>query len=153
MVVSKTDHACWITADRIPNEWEAKPYWKKTLGTLGIPRNCHLFGEDSNNYGFKLELKKEKYVITSVSRRSPASQAGLKNGDIVCFINGKNLVGLDYKATLKQLKGKNGTDIITVVDTKTAEFFSEQEIEITPELAEELAAYVQPEAEEQHSIC
>ena len=157
MVVSKSDHSSWISAKRTPNESNAKPYWKQTLGVFGVPRNCYLYGSDPKNYGFQLELKNNKPIIASVPRSSPrpspAYQAGLRIGDIVCFINGKDVSKLDYKALMKLLKGKNGYDTMTVVDIKTAQFFLEQKVDIKPELAEELAAYVQPESEPPYSVC
>ena len=73
MVVPQADHASWIAAEMTPNEWEAAPYWQKTYGDLGIPRNCVLEKEDGEKYGFTLEHKNDKHIVKTY----PAGTHGL----------------------------------------------------------------------------
>ena len=146
MVVSEADHAAWIAAERTPNEWDAKPYWQKAYGALGIPRNCSLEKEDGEKYGFTLEHQNSKHIVKTVNDHSPADQAGLKVGDIVCCINKQDVTALDHKATLTHVKENPDTVIMTVIDAKAATLYSSQGIVITHQFTEDLAAYVQPEA-------
>lgn len=146
MVVPEADHAAWIAAERTPNEWDAKPYWQKAYGALGIPRNCALEKEDGEKYGFTLEHQNSKHIVKTVNDHSPADQAGLKVGDIICCINKQDITALDHKATLTHVKENPDTVIMTVIDAKASTLYSSQGIVITHQFAEDLAAYVQPEA-------
>lgn len=55
-------------------------------------------------------------TINTVYKDSPAAEAGLKDGDILYKVEGKEISGRDLNAIVKEIKGKEGTEVsLTVI--------------------------------------
>lgn len=55
--------------------------------------------------------KTKEISVTSTIPNAPAQKAGLKRGDIIIAVDGKNVVGLDFSAVQPMIGGKAGTDV------------------------------------------
>ena len=54
-------------------------------------------------------------TIISAMTDSPAEEAGLKPGDQVIAVNGKDMTGIDGDVVLKDVKGPAGTDVVLTI--------------------------------------
>ncbi len=61
--------------------------------------------------GIMLKEKMKKLVITFVLPDGPSQEVGLKRGDIIIAIDGKEIDGMDLEETVKLIKGKEGTTV------------------------------------------
>ena len=67
--------------------------------------------------------------ITKVLDDSPAKDAGLKSGDIIAQVEGKDVTGQDLTKVVSKIKGKENTKVkIKILDPKTAKY---REVTIT----------------------
>jgi C-terminal processing protease CtpA/Prc len=63
--------------------------------------------------------KEEPYTIVSVFKGGAGESAGLKDGDVIISIDGRNLVGLEYEYIVQNLlRGKVGTTVILEIERK-----------------------------------
>lgn len=90
------------------------------------PRLCHL-ERGSSGYGFNLHSEKGKQgsFIKSVEPDGPSEVAGLKSGDRIVEINGKNLEYEKHNAIVAAIKGSGNEVDMLVVDEQTDKFFKE----------------------------
>ena len=103
--------------------------------------NIRLDKEAGEKYGFTLEYKSKKHVAKSPAAGSPAERAGMREGDIVCVINGVDVTEMDHKHALNNAK-KNADFIeMTVVDQKAIVLYERLSITITHEIAHELGQW------------
>ena len=60
--------------------------------------------------------KNGNVVVVSPIKDTPAEKAGLKNGDIIVYVNDENMIGLDSEIVSSKIKGEEGTKVkITVL--------------------------------------
>jgi carboxyl-terminal processing protease len=59
--------------------------------------------------------KTKDISISSTIPGAPAEKAGLKHGDIIIEVNGKNVVGMDFSAVQPLIEGKAGTQVTITV--------------------------------------
>lgn len=59
----------------------------------------------------KQDIKTGALTVVEVFKDGPAAEAGLKSGDIIYKVNGKNVAGQDVSAIISQTKGKEGTSV------------------------------------------
>ncbi|MBQ1994476.1 MAG: S41 family peptidase [Lachnospiraceae bacterium] len=83
-----------------------------------------------------IAINKEGYLeIVKPSPGGLAEKAGLKSGDIVRMIDGKNIKGLDISTIMSMVRGEKGTKVKFVIDRKgESEYF---EIEVVREEVED----------------
>ncbi len=55
--------------------------------------------------------KTKDITISSTIPGAPAEKAGLKHGDIITEVNGKNVVGMDFSVVQPMIEGKAGTTV------------------------------------------
>lgn len=79
--------------------------------------------ETSGNYsgiGARLGPDPLGAKIATVFKNSPASAAGIKDGDIITSVNGKNVAGKEVDAIVENILGEAGTNVkITVIRAGT----------------------------------
>ena len=122
-----------------PNEYDAIPEWKEEYGKLGIPRNIFLEKSDGESYGFTFEQDDNDRFL-ALSPKGIAAANGLKEKDIVCVINGKNVTeNVSYNEALKLCKQNSSTVELTVIDRKAIKLYEKLNMTITHELAKELS--------------
>jgi len=61
------------------------------------------------------DAKTKDMTISSTIAGAPAQKAGLKRGDILIEVNGKNVVGLDFSAVQPLIEGPAGTTVTITV--------------------------------------
>jgi carboxyl-terminal processing protease len=61
------------------------------------------------------DAKTKDMVISSTIPGAPAQKAGLKRGDILIEVNGKNVVGMDFSAVQPLIEGPAGTAVTITV--------------------------------------
>ena len=61
--------------------------------------------------------------ITKAIDNSPAKKAGLKNGDIIAQVDGKEVTGMDLEKVVSKIKGKENTKVtLKIYDPKTTKY-------------------------------
>jgi len=62
-------------------------------------------------------------TITKAIDNSPAKKAGLKSGDVIAQVNGKEVTGMDLEKVVSKIKGKENTKVtLKIYDPKTTKF-------------------------------
>lgn len=61
------------------------------------------------------DSKTRDIIISSTIPGAPAQKAGLKRGDIIIEVNGKNVVGMDFSAVQPLIEGPAGTAVVITV--------------------------------------
>ncbi len=61
------------------------------------------------------DTKTKDIVITSTIHGAPAEAAGVKHGDIIIEVNGKNVVGMDFSVVQPLIAGPAGTTVTLTV--------------------------------------
>ena len=74
--------------------------------------------------GFTLREDKGRPVVVSVIKGSPSEKAGIKAGDIIMSVDGKDTKGESLDSVVLRIRGKQGTKVKLVVKrgTKTLNF-------------------------------
>lgn len=68
--------------------------------------------------------KNGNVVVVEPIKGTPAEEAGLKNGDIIVYVNEESMIGVDSEIVSSKIKGEEGTKVkITVLrDTEYVDF-------------------------------
>ena len=61
--------------------------------------------------GIRLEDKASEVVVASPIQGSPAAEAGVRSGDVVIAVNGKNVREEDTPEVVERIKGEAGTEV------------------------------------------
>lgn len=72
--------------------------------------------------GLGIEVTNKNGLLTIISAidDTPASRAGIKSGDVITAINGKNVRGLSSSEAIRQLRGPVGSEILLSIRSKAA---------------------------------
>lgn len=82
---------------------EAKSFAENVQGSFG-------------GVGMNVGMKEGSIVIIAPLKDSPAMKAGIKAGDIVTAVDGKNMIGVNSDEAVNLIRGEIGTDVkITVI--------------------------------------
>ncbi len=68
--------------------------------------------------GAIVDIKGDYVTLISFFPGSPAELAGLKSGDMVIAVNGKDMTGIDGNLVLKQIRGPAGTEVTLTLKRK-----------------------------------
>ena len=68
--------------------------------------------------GAIVDIKGDYVTFISFFPGSPAELAGLKSGDMVMAVNGKDMTGIDGNLVLKQIRGLAGTEVTLTLQRK-----------------------------------
>lgn len=79
------------------------------------PQENQQFAEDMSGsfegVGMEIAVKNEILTVVSPLKGTPAERAGMKAGDQVLQINGKDTKGLDVSTAVKMIRGPKGTQV------------------------------------------
>ena len=78
-------------------------------------RNNYLNGKDYEGIGAYVDTKGEYMTIISPMRGSPAQKAGLRAGDEVIAIDGKDMTGISPEDVRQKVLGPEGTTVILTI--------------------------------------
>lgn len=92
------------------------------VGGVGDPYSVYIPKKDLNNFfqdlegqfegiGVEISVKDGNYVIVAPLENSPAQIAGLKAGDIILKIDGKDVKNLTLDEVVSRIRGKKGTAV------------------------------------------
>lgn len=82
----------------------------------------HYLQGNFSGIGAQIQIKNGHVVILAPLEDSPAQHAGLKTGDIIMKVNGKDITGLPLEQVVTRIAGKAGTSVeLTVMDPKTGQ--------------------------------
>ena len=95
-VTSESVYEEYASDQSEPFEYLAVSDWAAEYGPEGVPRNIRLDKEDGEKYGFTLEYKNKKHLAKSPGANSPAYNADMREGDIVCVINGVDVSEMNH---------------------------------------------------------
>jgi carboxyl-terminal processing protease len=116
--------------------------WKMFYGAisgmvsgLGDPYTAFLDPEQSKKFleeikgefegvGIELALKNNKLTVVSPLENSPAKAAGIRAGDIIEKIDGKDAGAMTIDEAIEAIRGKKGTEVVLTIsrDNKSLEF-------------------------------
>jgi len=101
---------------------ELDPYSKYTSPD-DLPRFQEAIGQEFPGIGIVVELdeKEKRLKIRSPIPKLPAFQAGLKAGDIILKIDGKDTAGKSLEECTKDIRGEEGTTVKLEVKRATEE--------------------------------
>ena len=72
--------------------------------------------------GAQIQLKEGHIVIVAPIDESPAQRAGLKSGDIILKVNGRDITGLPVEEAVALIAGKPGTSVnLTILEPKSGQ--------------------------------
>jgi C-terminal processing protease CtpA/Prc len=103
------------------------------------PRLCHVRKwDDFQGYGFNLHAEKGRVgqFIGKVDDDSPASAAGLKEGDRIVEVNGTNISNENHAQVVSRIKAVADETKLLVVDSETDKHYKEQKLVIRGDLPE-----------------
>lgn len=69
-------------------------------------------GDDFVGVGVVIEDRSGETVITQVLEDSPASEAGLRGGDVIVAVDGISTAGLSLEQVSQMIRGTEGTDVV-----------------------------------------
>jgi carboxyl-terminal processing protease len=96
-----TGHSTFLTPEMIKEERES-------------------MGGSYKGVGIELRMDKGHALIVSPLDGSPAQKAGLRSGEIITMVNGRNLIGLNILQIVKLISGPVGTRVtLTVFDPES----------------------------------
>jgi carboxyl-terminal processing protease len=79
------------------------------------PQENQQFGEDMSGafegVGMEIAVKSGQLVVVSPLKNTPAERAGIKSGDQILTIDGKDTKGLDVSEAVKRIRGPKGTQV------------------------------------------
>uniref|UniRef100_A0A4W3HEE5 PDZ domain-containing protein n=1 Tax=Callorhinchus milii TaxID=7868 RepID=A0A4W3HEE5_CALMI len=78
--------------------------------SVTAPRVCALSKKESEMFGFYLrsEVGKEGHIIRQLDAGSPAEASGMRDGDRLLAVNGKNLEGVEHETAVTMIRAING---------------------------------------------
>ncbi|MDR3554518.1 MAG: S41 family peptidase [Syntrophobacteraceae bacterium] len=83
---------------------------------------AHYLQGNFSGIGAQIQIKNGHVVILAPLDGSPALHAGLKTGDIIMKVNGKDITGLPLEQVVTRIAGKAGTSVeLTIMDPKTGQ--------------------------------
>ncbi|KAM8975352.1 Na(+)/H(+) exchange regulatory cofactor NHE-RF3 [Pelodytes ibericus] len=118
-----------------PSEVSQPPKATPNTDSGPKPRICYLVKDGS--YGFSLNSAKgtSGVTLTSVAPNGIAAKAGIRNGDRIIEVNGKNVENDSQEKITSQIK-ESGTSIVFLVsDKETDDYFSSKNLKLTAEKA------------------
>jgi carboxyl-terminal processing protease len=77
--------------------------------------NAQITGEDYEGIGAWVDTSGEYLKIISPMVGSPAEKVGLRSGDLIIAIDGKDMTGIDGELVRQKVLGKAGTKVILTV--------------------------------------
>ena len=92
--------------------------------------------------GASMESRGGALVVISIVPNTPASAAGLKEGDMVTRIDGRDATGLTVTEAVQKIRGKVGTHVLLTVNRagRTLEFdITRQQIKVASVKSKEIA--------------
>lgn len=82
----------------------------------------HYLQGNFSGIGAEIQIKDGHVVILAPLDGSPALHAGLKSGDIILKVDGKDTAGLPLEKVVSRIAGKAGTTVVlTILDPKTGQ--------------------------------
>ncbi len=82
----------------------------------------HYLQGNFSGIGAEIQIKKDHVVILAPLDGSPAQHAGLKSGDIIMKVDGKDISGLALDQVVSRIAGKAGTSVeLTILNPKTGQ--------------------------------
>lgn len=72
-------------------------------------------GDDFVGVGIVIEDRSGETVITQVLEDSPASEAGLRGGDVILAVDGVSTAGLSLEQISQMIRGTEGTDVVLTI--------------------------------------
>lgn len=84
--------------------------------------NSEMQGQQYVGLGMEVESKDNKVMVSTVFDDSPAEKAGMKAGDIIAKVNGKDAPS-DLNKTVSMIKGKEGTEVTLTLYRTTKGMF------------------------------
>ena len=86
--------------------------------------------------GIQLETKNENVVVAAPIEGSPAEQAGVRTGDVLVAVNGKNIREQEVSEIAERVRGPEGTEVeITVLRDEEEQEFTLERAEIQSPVA------------------
>ena len=89
------------------------------------PSDNKIFKEDiSGNFegvGMRIGIRDNILTVISPLEGTPASKAGIKNGDKIIKIDGKSTQGMTTDEAVKLIRGEKGTDVVLTIKRKGRE--------------------------------
>lgn len=80
------------------------------------PQENEQFAQDMSGafegVGMEIAVKDEVLTVVSPLKNTPAERAGIKSGDKVLKIDGKDTKGLDVSEAVKHIRGPKGTQVV-----------------------------------------
>ncbi|MGC8494133.1 MAG: S41 family peptidase [Syntrophobacteraceae bacterium] len=81
---------------------------------------AHYLEGNFSGIGAQIQIKNGHVVILAPLDGSPALRAGLKTGDIIMKVDGKDITGLPLEQVVSRIAGKAGTSVVlTILTPKT----------------------------------
>jgi len=107
----------------------------------GVPRLC-VIDKGNTGFGFNLLYLEDRRgeFIEDVLNCSPAYKAGLKIGDRIVEVNGRNVDGEKSKKVVDRIRMSGHVVCLLVVDPKTDGFYRKKAVSVTASLATEFYA-------------
>lgn len=97
------------------------------------PQENEQFAQDMSGafegVGMEIAVKDEVLTVVSPLKNTPAERAGIKSGDKVLKIDGKDTKGLDTNEAVKRIRGPKGTQVILTIEREG--WTGAREIEVT----------------------
>ncbi|PJI07848.1 MULTISPECIES: S41 family peptidase [Clostridium] len=84
--------------------------------------NSEMQGQQYVGLGMEVQSKDNKVMVSTVFDDSPAEKAGMKAGDIIAKVNGKDAPS-DLNKTVSMIKGKEGTEVTLTLYRTTKGMF------------------------------
>lgn len=119
-----------------------------SVNSTATARLCHITKwPDFQGYGFNLHADKNKtngQFIGKIDEGSPAQSAGLKEGDRIIEVNGKNVEVDSHQAVIGYIKAGGEETKLLVVDSAADQSFKSQGIKVSSSMSQ--LQYIRTEA-------
>ncbi|KAM4047170.1 Na(+)/H(+) exchange regulatory cofactor NHE-RF3-like [Anomaloglossus baeobatrachus] len=126
------------SGDKAPSGDKATPGHKAPTGEAATPkpRLCYLV-KDKGSFGFSLKTNKgtKGFFLDTLLAGGVAVKAGVKEGDRIIEINGKNIEFDSYEQLVKKVKESGDSVMFLLADKETTDYFHQNKKEITAEVA------------------
>ncbi|XP_071994961.1 Na(+)/H(+) exchange regulatory cofactor NHE-RF3 [Engystomops pustulosus] len=106
------------------------------------PRLCYVV-KDKGSFGFSLKAVKGTigFYLDALTAGGAALNAGVKQGDRIVEVNGKNVENSSYNELVKLVRDSGDSVMFLLVDKETTDYFQQQKKKIT---ADEATAQLLP---------